>query len=414
MSTDDTTTGTRTLVGGGLLVALSLGIGQLLAYAQTLVAARTLTPAQFGAFSALLALLLIGNTVALAAQAVSARHIVASDPAHSRNETAAAWRMTLQAAVLTTAFWLLISPLIGIALDLESPLTYILLALTFFPLTVMGGSLGIAQGREQHARLAAVYLAVGVPKTLVTIALLLALASLTAGMVGLAVGSALGALICWLLVRDQFKTGTVQHSTMLREIPAATYAMLALFALTNLDIVLGRAFLTPEQAGQYGVGIIVTKVITWLPQFVAVMAYARMVDARRGRTTMIGLAVVTGIGAACTVAVWLAPGLVVAVIAGPQYAQMADLLPLFALIGACGALLQFVVFGLVAIRDRSLIPVIWAGCAVLIGLVAVWHDTVGQVAAIMAAVVAVVAVIGVWRLIGKRDVPVAEELSVGG
>lgn len=414
MSTDDTTTGAGKLVGGGLLVAVSLGIGQLLAYAQTLVAARTLTPAQFGAFSALLALLLIGNTVALAAQAVSARHIVASDPAHSRDETAAAWRMTLQAAALTTGFWLLISPLIGIALDLESPLTYLLLALTFFPLTVMGGTLGIAQGRELHARLAAVYLEVGVPKTVVTIGLLLALATLTAGMVGLAAGSALGAIICWLLVRGEFRGGTAQHSTMLREIPAAAYAMLALFALTNLDIVLGRAFLTPDQAGQYGVGIIVAKVVTWLPQFVAVMAYARMVDARRGRTVMVGLAVVTGIGAACTVAVWLAPELVVAVIAGPQYAQMAALLPLFAFIGACGALLQFVVFGLVAIRDRSLIPVIWAGCVALIALVAIWHETVGQVAAIMAAVVAVVSVIGVWRIASKRDVPVAEEVSVSG
>ena len=40
----------RSLVGGGLLVAVALGIGQVLAYAQTLVAARTLTPAQFGAF----------------------------------------------------------------------------------------------------------------------------------------------------------------------------------------------------------------------------------------------------------------------------------------------------------------------------------------------------------------------------
>ena len=37
----------------------------------------------------------------------------------------------------------------------------------------MGGALGIAQGQELHARLSAVYLAVGVPKTVVTIALLL-------------------------------------------------------------------------------------------------------------------------------------------------------------------------------------------------------------------------------------------------
>ena len=414
MSTEDTASGTQKLVGGGLLVAVALGIGQVLAYAQTLVAARTLTPAQFGAFSALLALLLIGNTVALATQAVAARHIVATDPADRADETAAAWRTTLQAAALTAAFWLIISPLIGFALRLDSPLTYILLALTFFPLTVMGGALGIAQGQELHARLSAVYLAVGVPKTVATIALLLTLATLTAGMLGIAAGTALGALICWLLVRGQFRSGTARHSTMLREIPAAAYAMLALFALTNLDIVLGRVFLGEDEAGQYAVGIIIAKVGTWLPRFVAVMAYARMVDARRGRTTLVGLGVVAGIGAICTLFIWAFPDLVVSIIAGPEYAQMADLLPLFALIGACGALLQFVVFGLVAIRDRSLIPVIWAGCVTLIGLVAVWHNSVGQVAVIMLAVVATVAVVGVWRLIVKRDVPALEGVSVSG
>lgn len=414
MSTEDTASGTQKLVGGGLLVAVALGIGQVLAYAQTLVAARTLTPAQFGAFSALLALLLIGNTVALATQAVAARHIVATDPADRADETAAAWRTTLQAAALTAAFWLIISPLIGFALRLDSPLTYILLALTFFPLTVMGGALGIAQGQELHARLSAVYLAVGVPKTVVTIGLLLTLATLTAGMLGIAAGTALGALICWLLVRGQFRGGTARHSTMLREIPAAAYAMLALFALTNLDIVLGRVFLGEDEAGQYAVGIIIAKVVTWLPQFVAVMAYARMVDARRGRTTLVGLGVVAGIGAICTLFIWAFPDLVVSIIAGPEYAQMADLLPLFALIGACGALLQFVVFGLVAIRDRSLIPVIWAGCVTLIGLVAVWHNSVGQVAVIMLAVVATVAAVGVWRLIVRRDVPALDGLSVSG
>ena len=414
MSTDDTARDAQKLVGGGLLVAVALGVGQLLAYAQTLVAARTLDPAQFGAFQALLALLLIGNTIALAAQAVTARHIVASDPIHRADETAAAWRTTIQAAALTAAFWLLISPLIGWALRLDSPATYVLLALTFFPLTVMGGALGIAQGHETHGRLASVYLAVGVPKALVTIAALVAVATLTAGIFGLAAGCAVGAVLCWLLVRGQFRGGVARHSTMLREIPAAGYALLALFALTNLDIVLGRVFLTAEQAGQYGVGIIVAKVVTWLPQFVAVMAYARMVDARRGRTTLVGLGIVAVIGAVCTIAIWLAPDLVLSVIAGPEYASMASLLPLFALIGACGALLQFVVFGLVAIRDRRLIPIIWVGCLVLIGAVALWHNTVGQVAVVMLTVVATVTAIGVIWLIKERDVPVAEEVSVGG
>ncbi len=414
MSTDDTTSAAQKLVGGGLLVAVALGVGQVLAYAQTLVAARTLDPDAFGAFQALLALLLIGNTIALATQAVTARHIVAIEPDRRRDETAAAWRTTMLAAALTTGFWLLISPLIGLTLRLDSPLTYLLLAVTFFPLTLMGGALGIAQGHETHGRLAAVYLAVGVPKALITIAALIAVATLTAGMFGLAAGCAVGAVLCWLLVRGQFRGGVARHSTMLREIPAAAYALLALFALTNLDIVLGRAFLTPEQAGQYGVGIIVAKIVTWLPQFVAVMAYARMVDAARPHETLVGLGVVAAIGAGCTLAIWLAPDLVLSIIAGPEYAGLAGILPLFAMIGACGALLQFVVFGLVAIRDRRLIPIIWVGCAVLIGLVAAWHETVGQVAVIMLAVVGSVAAIGVVWLIKERDVPVLDEVSVGG
>lgn len=201
---------------------------------------------------------------------------------------------------------------------------------------------------------------------------------------------------------------------MLKEMPGATYALLALFALTNFDIVLGRAFLTPDEAGQYGVGIIITKMVTWLPQFVAVMAYARMVDARRGRTTLIGLGVVSAIGLLCTAFVALAPDLIVAVIAGPEYEDMAELLPLFALIGAFGALLQFVVFGLVAIRDKTYIPVVWAGCLALIAAVAMWHDSVAQVAYIMLIVVGTVAGIGVWRLILKRDEPAVEEVSVSG
>lgn len=413
MSTEDTGGASR-LLSGGLLVAVALGLTQVMAYAQTLVAARTLDPAQFGAFSALLALLLIGNTIALATQAVTARHMVHCDPAHRQDEAAAAWRAALQAAALTTAFWLLISPLVGMALKLDSPVIYGLLALSFFPLTVMGGALGLAQGEERHGRLAAAYMATGIPKSVITISLLVTLSTLTAGMIGLSFGAALGAVICWLIVRSQFQHGHAQHSTMLREIPAATYAMLALFVLTNLDIVLGRAFLTPEQAGQYGVGIIVAKMITWLPQFVVVMAYARMADARRGRTTLIGLGIVAGIGLLCVGAVALVPGLVIDVIAGDEYADMASTLPVFALIGACGALLQFVVLGLVAIRDRSLIPVIWIGCLVLVGAVAVWHSSVTQVAALMLAVTGTVTAIGVWRLILERDIPVPEDDLVGG
>lgn len=409
MGAEDTDTPTK-LVGGGLLVAVSLGVIQVLAYAQTLVAARTLPPSEFGAFSALLALILIGNTVALAMQAVAARHIVNTEPGRRRDEAASAWRVSLQAGAITTAIALLLAPFITIGLRLPSPWIAVMLALIFLPLTAMGAALGIAQGEEQHGRLALTYLITGGPKALLTIALLVTVGGLAAGFFGLTVGAAASAVLCWLLVRGQWRGGHERHNHLLREIPSAMYAMLALFMLTNIDIVLGRAFLTADQAGEYGVGIIIAKVVTWLPQFVVVMAYARMADQRRGRTTVIGLGIVTTIGLLCTAAVAAMSGFVVSVVAGPEYADMADLLPLFALIGACGAVLQFVVLGLVAIRDRLMVPVMWVGTFALVAAVAVWHDSVGQVATLMLAVVGSVAAIGVWRLIAARDAPVADDL----
>jgi hypothetical protein len=51
---------------------------------------------------------------------------------------------------------------------------------------------------------------------------------------------------------------------------------------------------------------------------------------------------------------------------------------------------------------------------VLIALVAVWHDSVAQVAALMLLVVACVTAIGVVRLVRERDVPAVVDASVGG
>ena len=175
-------------------------------------------------------------------------------------------------------------------------------------------------------------------QTVVTIALLLT-ATLTAGMLGITAGTALGALICWLLVRGQFRsrTGGIRRCG---DPAAAIAAILALFALTNLDIVLGtglprrqtrRANMRSASSSRR------SSTATPIRRGHGIRPDGRC---RRGRTTLVDLGVVAGIGAICAVHLGV-PDLVVSIIAGPEYAQMADLLPLFALIGACGALLQF-------------------------------------------------------------------------
>ena len=53
------------LLGSSALLALGLGVSQVLAYALNVVGARVLGPAQYGALSALLSLVVIGNVVSL-------------------------------------------------------------------------------------------------------------------------------------------------------------------------------------------------------------------------------------------------------------------------------------------------------------------------------------------------------------
>ena len=67
-------------LGGALIVAVCIALGQAATYLLNLVSARHLGPARFGELASLLGVLAIGNVVALAVQAVVARRVVAAGP----------------------------------------------------------------------------------------------------------------------------------------------------------------------------------------------------------------------------------------------------------------------------------------------------------------------------------------------
>jgi len=60
---------------GFAVVGLSLGLASAVTFLLSLIAARVLDPAQFGAFGALISATLIASTVGLAAQLVAAREV---------------------------------------------------------------------------------------------------------------------------------------------------------------------------------------------------------------------------------------------------------------------------------------------------------------------------------------------------
>ena len=87
-------------------------------------------------------------------------------------------------------------------------------------------------------------------------------------------------LVGWLALRHPREPGehSAEHSTraLWRETFHNSNALLAFFALSNVDILVARNVLDEHQAGLYAGGLILVKAVLFLPQFVVVLAFPSM------------------------------------------------------------------------------------------------------------------------------------------
>ncbi len=78
---------------------------------------------------------------------------------------------------------------------------------------------------------------------------------------------------------------------VIRESVHNSQVLLAFFALSNADIVIARNVLDEHDAGLYAGGLILTKAVLFLPQFVVVIAFPSMstiAERRRALTAQPG------------------------------------------------------------------------------------------------------------------------------
>lgn len=356
------------LARGTVVVAAALGLAQVLAYLVSIIAARALGPAQFGVLAALLGLLLIGNVVALGLQAVIARQIVTL-PDQSRGFAASTvLRSSVPVALAVGVATLAISPGLMWVLQLTQWWPLMWVAATLVPLTWIGSQLGVAQGRESFGRLAAVYAGVGVGRGIGGVAGALIGQTATTTVIGIFIGTTLGAIGGRIIVRSLSPRGRYRIEHLVGQVAHATHALFALFILTNIDVILARALLDADDAGIYGVGAVIAKVAFWLPQFVGVVAFPRLADARRSRALLVTVAAVGGLGALVVTVTAAIPRVAVAIAGGPDYTTLVPLAWLFACIGALFSLAQALLLSRLAVDDRLAVLAVWAAIVVLIVL----------------------------------------------
>jgi O-antigen/teichoic acid export membrane protein len=344
-------------------VAVGMAIMNVAAYGFTLFAVHKLVPEQFSAVTALLGLLLIGNVVPLGLQASGARRIATHTGPGEAALADSLLKAGRRAALGLTAVCLVAAPLLMWLLHIDSLIAVLLVAPTLGCLTVMGSQLGVLQGGHNWTELAAIYTAVGIGRFAFGVGAVVIHPSLTAAMIGVAVGAVVPPLVGSFLLRGSTGGTPEQVREVLRETVHGTHTLLAFFAIANADVLLARGLLDGRHSGYYAAGVIVAKACLFLPQFVIVIVFPSLANSP-GDTQRLRRAIqaVAGLGVCCVLGALLLPDLVVAVVGGKEkYAALGSFAWLFALAGSAYAVLQLVVYAAIAQQEKRAALLIWIG-----------------------------------------------------
>ena len=382
--------GPRGLLTGSGQIAVAMMLMNLATYGFTMAAARIIGPVPYGAFFALMNLVMIVSVVMLGLQATAARRISA-DPTHVAQIEREILRVSWRASLLLGGVLLLGAPLVSDLLDLDSVPTAMLAAVAAVPMTMTGAQMGILQGERRWRELAAMYVLSGVPRLVVGLALILWRPTEFMAFLGVALGYYAPFLFGLAVLRHVREAGATheRHGLLpvVKEAVLNSQALFAFLALTNIDMLVGRSVLDSHDSGLYAAGLIVSRAVMFLPQFVVVVAFPSMSTSLNPARALAGsMLAVGGLGGACVLGTALFPDLVLVFAGGQEYDEVSGLLWVFAVLGTSMALLQLLVYSVLARQGTLSMALVWVALGVVVVLASTTVSTVGELLTVVLTV----------------------------
>ena len=373
-STGSSAPGTlRALLRSGTGIAIAMAVQNLSTYGFTILAARRLGPSEYGAVASLMGLLLVVVVLSLGLQATGARKIAAA-PDRREEIEAALMSATYRSALTLGALCLLLTPVITWGLQLEAWPAALMIGLAAVPLTIMGGQSGVLQGEQRWAALGGIYLGVGLGRLGIAGVTMLLVPTAFGAMLGVAIAAWVPALVGALALGHVGRGAAGRRSVVrrgeqiLREVAGNSHALLGFFALSNTDVIVARIVLDDHVAGLYAGGLILSKAVLFLPLCDVVIAFPSMASSiQRHSRYLKGLIVVGAIGVTATLGAVLLSDLAITFVGGPAYAEIKSLVGLFAVLGMLLAMVQLMVYEVVARQHSASIWVLWAGLVAVAG-----------------------------------------------
>jgi O-antigen/teichoic acid export membrane protein len=373
----------RGLLRGGVGIAVATGVMNLTTYGFVLAAARLLGPVEYGGVARLMFILLVVGVLSLGLQATGARKI-AANPSRRGEVEAAVMSASYRSALALGALCLVLTPLIAWTARLDSWTPALMIGLSAVPLTVLGGQSGVLQGERRWKSLAGVYVGLGLGRFVIGGALMLILPTAFGAMLGVTLGACVPAVIGALALghvgrgRASGQPAVLDPEQVLHEVVSNSHALFAFFALSGVDVLVAGLVLDEHAAGLYAGGLILTKAVLFLPQFVVIVAFPSMASAtEQHRVYLTGLMLVGATGTAATVGAMLFSDLAIVFVGGAQYAEIEPYVGLFAALGTVLAMIQLMVYEVVARQHRASVLILWAGLVAVVST-ATYVDGVGS------------------------------------
>lgn len=382
-----------------LWLGVGMAVSNVLGYVFTLIISRSLTPDDFGALSAIVGIGMLGSIPSGALQVVVARRISSGGDA-----TGTTW-LTSSLSVGLFAGAAAVAMPADRLFHLDSPWPVLWLGLMLVPMTATGTLQGILLGQHRLPALAATYVFGGVIRLGAGVGCAVFSAGVTDVVAATTVSAVTGGLFTFWVCRrrspDIAMSGSVPGSLadLFAELRRSTTSLASLVALTTVDVLLARSYLTGGESGEYGLASLFGKVVFWGTQFVALAVVPRLVRGHQRRTLLLASALVVALGLAATALVAVDPEFWLRSVGGSKYADAGSLALAFTGLGTGWALAQVLVFGEMG-RDRGhLARLIWFSTAAEVAVVVLWmHDSAGQVIATAAGATAVVIVGGLLNV----------------
>ncbi len=340
---------------GALFLIGATTVANVLAYGYQVIQARLLRPEEYAALTALFGILIlesVSSQVIQSATATLAARYRARDEEDALHAFVRRWSVRIGggAAALGVVV-LLLSPLLAGALSLP-PVSVALLGVTLFLALVFTFMLGLLQGLARFVWMGSALIAQAATRLAVGVALVYVLGlgvdgAFTGATAAIAVSLVVAAIPLLPLVRAaRGSTVTIALGAgETRFFVLSAVVLLAYAALTNIDAVLARSILSPEQAGAYAGAITMGKIVLFAPIAVGFLllertarAHAKGEDTERMLFLALGFVVATS--GLVALAYVVAPDLLVPLVVGSQYPETTKVVGVYGVAALANALLN--------------------------------------------------------------------------